>query len=190
MEGVVTMKGWFAIPGVQTGDRTLEEQLTGLPVDELACGDVLDIGSAEGLISKHLLERGAAQVDCIDNNTKLCDVARRVLKDHRFASVYQADLNDKTRLAELDRDLAPSYETVLLLSILQKLEDPAHVLRWAAAKVPMTGHVIAIRLPTGPVVVNKFSKKVMCDVREILAGFDLEERPGPRGEWVGIFRRR
>jgi SAM-dependent methyltransferase len=181
------VKGWFEIPGVQTGDRTLDEQLTGLPVDELAGGDVLDFGCAEGLISRHLLERGASVADCVDNNTNLVEIARRLLRD-RPARVFQCDLNDKAALARLD--LRPNYEAVLLLSILQKLYDPAHILQIAADKTGMRGDIIAIRLPTGPIVVNKFTKQIMCDVREELPDYTLDERPGPRGEWVGIFRRR
>jgi SAM-dependent methyltransferase len=179
-------KGWFDIPGVQTGDRTLEEQLTGLePVADNAkwwTPTVLDVGSAEGLIARHLLEQGAAHVDCIELNPKLCETARTVLNG-RAARVFEGNLNDKQWLGALD--LAPKYGTVLLLSILQKLDDPHYVLTWAAQK----GDLLAIRLPTGPVVVHKFSKEVRCDVRDVLTGFTLEERPGPRGEWVGIFRR-
>lgn len=183
------MKGWFEIPGVQKGDRTLEEQLTGLPVDELAGGDILDVGCAEGLIAKHILEKapGSNIADCVEGNERLRDIARRLLPSDR-ARVFLADLNDKDAVARLD--LRPNYEAVLLLSILHKLYDPAHILRMAADKTAMRGDIIVIRLPSGPSVVNKFTKLELCDVRDELQGFDLEERPGPRGEWVGIFRRR
>jgi SAM-dependent methyltransferase len=178
------VKGWFEIPGVQTGDRTLEEQLTGLPVDELAFGDILDVGCAEGLISKHLLERGAKSAVCLDNNTNLVEIARRMLRDHD-ATVIQCDLNDVPALDVRIRGLR--YDVALLLSILQKLEKPADVLHLLLRRLPK---IIAIRLPTGPIVVNKFTKQIMCDVREELTDYTLDERPGPRGEWVGIFRRR
>jgi hypothetical protein len=181
-------KGWFRIEGIQDGDRTLEEQLTGLPVEDLAYGHLLDIGSAEGLISGHLLERGALATDCIELNPALCATARDVLNG-RNARVFEGNLNDKDWLRRTDRELKIAYNAVLLLSILQKLDDPHYVLTWAASKVRLTSGIVAIRLPTGPVVVHKFSKAVMCDVRDVLTGFTLEERPGPRGEWVGIFRR-
>jgi hypothetical protein len=180
-------KGWFEIPGLQEGDRTLEEQLEGLPINELACGDVLDVGSAEGLISKHLLEQGAERADCLELNPQLRLMAARVLPQDR-ARVFPVDLNSTSQMASLDAQLRPEYDAILLLSILHKLEDPARALRWVAGK---HADIIAIRLPgtTGPMVTNKFTKQAMCDVRGELPAFVCEERPGPRGEWVGIFRR-
>jgi hypothetical protein len=180
-------KGWFDIPGVQEGDRTLAEQLEGLPINELASGDVLDVGSAEGLISKHLLEQGAERADCLELNPQLRQAAALLLPRDR-ARVFPVDLNDGRQMATLDAQLRPEYETILLLSILHKLENPAGLLRWVAGK---HADIIAIRLPgtTGPMVTNKFTKQAMCDVRGELPAFVCEERPGPRGEWVGIFRR-
>jgi 2-polyprenyl-3-methyl-5-hydroxy-6-metoxy-1,4-benzoquinol methylase len=182
------MKGWFDIPGVQTGDRTLEEQLTGLPINELALGNILDVGCAEGLISKRLLDEGAESADCLELNPQLRLMAARLLPKDR-ARVFPVDLNSAEQMVALDAQLRPEYEAVLLLSILHKLEDPARAVRWAAGKIADEGDIIAIRLPNGPQVVNKFTKQAMCDVRDVLAGWPLEERPGPRGEWVGIFRR-
>lgn len=178
------MKGWFRIDGVQDGDRTLDQQLIGVPVPEIAQGTVLDLGSAEGLIARHMLEKGATSVDCIEVNEGSCATARSILTGYN-ARVLHRDLQN---FAGFDGELSPRYDAVLLLSILHKLRNPLAVARWAMTKAP---RIIVVRLPgiTGPNVVNKHTREEMGDVRDAISGYDLETVKGPFGEWTGIFRR-
>lgn len=177
-------KGWFEIPGVQIGDRALEQQLIGVPVEECARSAVLDLGSAEGLIARHLLENGAASVDCVECNEAACETARQVLAGYP-ARVFHHDLQ---KFAALDARLARCYDAVLLLSILHKLCNPMDVARWVVTKEP---RIIVVRLPgvTGPSVVHKHTRQALGDIRDAISGYELETVEGPLGEWTGIFRR-
>jgi SAM-dependent methyltransferase len=180
----VQRKGWFAIPGVQSGDRTLDEQAKGLdPLLEQVKGrSVLDLGCAEGLISHLMLEHGARSVKGLEYNEDFIQQAARLVRDRR-ASFVLHDLNGPIVDAEAD--------VVLALAIIHKLKQPAAGLRqWACCARDR----FVIRLPTGSVgeFASKYDPKARCDTRQILPalGFELEhDLEGPRGERVHHWRR-
>jgi SAM-dependent methyltransferase len=121
-------KGWFAIDGVQDGDRTAEEQLLGLaPAIEAAKGkSVLDLGCAEGLIAKAFCQGGARVVgiELVEDHLK---VAREVCKG-LAATFIQASLQEW-----IDTHPHPEqFDVVLALGIAHKLHDPATLLNFAA----------------------------------------------------------
>jgi SAM-dependent methyltransferase len=189
-------KGWFKIDGVQDGDRTIAEQLKGLEplLEEITRGvriwngvrapSVLDLGCAEGLISKACVAAGAERVMGLDGNPEFIKLAYRLGLDIHRASFAVKDLNDSP-------DYSYDSDIVLMLAILHKLRDPGKMLRdWS----PFAGRLILVRLPpaTAPVIIDKRSNNIPCDVQAILEelGFDLEQvTRGHFDEWCGYFRR-
>ena len=144
-EPLLQRKGWFAIDGVQAGDRTLAEQLTGLEpmLAEVSGRDVLDLGCAEGLIARTCLDRGARRVIGIDNNRAFIDRANSLALDPRRARFWFGDLNQGP---DADDQAVCHSDIVLALAIIHKLQDPARALRqWAA----FAWRLFVIRLPLG-----------------------------------------
>lgn len=182
-------KGWFEIPGVQRGDRTLEEQLRGLEpmLAEVEGKTVLDLGCAEGLIAQAVVQRGAAKVWALDCNVKSIEAAHRLgLDPHRaHFAVHNANVIGPDEEACLHSDI------VLGLAIFHKLQRPDVSL---AAWSRFAHDLLVIRLPGGSKgeFLAKHSK-AYCDVGEVLPplGFVLERtEPGPRDELVQYWRRR
>lgn len=181
-------KGWFAIPGVQSGDRTLEEQMLGLqPALEHARGKtVCDLGCAEGLIALEFAAAGATVMG-YDLNADLIRVAcqmrdQRGLRDRvRFECVNLNDLVEREQTAESVRQ----YDIVLALAVVHKMADPQRVLRYLAG---ICRERAVIRLPQGSS--GFFRTKhhnVPCDVNRVLqeSGLRLDgTAAGPRGEQV------
>ena len=186
-------KGWFKLRGVQDGDRTVTEQLTGLGA---VCRDafgktVLDLGCAEGLIGLHMINRcGAQMVHGLSIVKTEIAVARELAKGARGpAKFFHADLNNFAKIETANPPLLlPKYDVVLLLSILHKLKNPEDILnrmlKYAAATV-------VIRLPR-PVIVDVRSSNRRFDVRAHMQKTHtlVEEPKGPRDEWMGIFEPR
>lgn len=182
-------EGWFAIPGVQDGPRTLAEQMTGLDaaLAEASGKSVLDLGCAEGLIALEFAKAGAASVFGYDYNADLIEVARSELAKAGQLPVrfYQANMSDMVCGAG-----GPTWDIVLALAVLHKLLDPAAGVRFCAK---LSRSLIVIRLPAGSTgkIRGKHSG-VDADVPVILAecGFKRERKEaGPRGEWVQYWRR-
>lgn len=123
-------KGWFVIPGVQDGDRTLEEQSVALrPALEACAGKhVLDMGCAEGLVAHEFAVRGAASVTGWDVVKDHIYVARKHF-DHPNTAFRVLDLNDHVH----KRPTEPKYDIVLALGIIHKLWHVETGLRFAAA---------------------------------------------------------
>lgn len=176
-----TRKGWFRIPGVQEGDRSLKEQMTGLaPLVEAVKGKtVLDLGCAEALISVEMQRAGAALVHGVEVNGALRDVAVSL-----GATVFSGDLNKG-----LPEECLPHYDVVLLLAIVHKLNYPEESLGSFAAR----GDLVVIRLPLGSrgVFRAKHSKR-KCDVPRVMCagGFALVRMvAGPRNEIVQYWSR-
>lgn len=130
MEGIAGMrKGWFKIPGVQDGDRTAEEQLLGLaPVMQACRGkSVLDLGSAEGLISAACARAGATRVLAVELLADHVSAARKVCRGLQVELV-QCELG-----AYIRANPEPAqFDVVLALGIAHKLHDPAIVIAFAA----------------------------------------------------------
>lgn len=174
--------GWFKSRQIK-GWRSLEEQLKGLKwVLERAPGrTILDIGSAEGVISGELIKRGAVSADCVELSESRCVLGRKLYPKIRFIA------RDVQMLDVEHDDLADSYDMVLLLSILQKIPYPEDLLEYAQK---VARHYIAIRLPK-PIMSDHRQKYRKIDVVKILKenGWVHKTKQGPRDEWVGLFRR-
>ncbi|MGE3932359.1 MAG: class I SAM-dependent methyltransferase [Rhodospirillaceae bacterium] len=196
------VKGWF-ITKDRDGDRTVNEQLSGLePVLERAAqgADVLDLGCAEGLISKVLHDAGAQWVLGLDVRAEAVRWANKRLAVTGKLAFVCADLNrpqewgnDSVRSIEFGS--VGGYDIVLALSIAHKLDDPAAFLTRAAA---CARDWLVIRLP-GPVIdrvgagaAHKRDLAAPVDVPILMRdlGFTpLRECEHPRREWTWIYQR-
>jgi len=180
-------KGWFIIEGVQDGDRTVREQLTGLgTIQRLAKGaTILDFGCAEGLIAMDLARAGAASVRGFSMVPTEIDTGRRLVGELPV-TLKCVDLNrwNEWNSAHLE----PPADIVLLLSILHKLKRPDEFLRAALA---LARSLVVVRLPA-PVIHDARSQYRRVNVEaHLVKHFELVEKPkGPRGEWQTIWRRR
>lgn len=185
----VTLKGWFHRPGIQDGDRTLEEQIQGLAPMLAECRGrtVLDLGCAEGLISRACIEAGADRVYGYDVLERHIAAARSLGLDAHRARFLVRNLND----APDADDLACCHSgIVLMLAVLHKLRDPERSLRaWSQFAL----RLLVIRLPIGStgVIRHKHGKGSVDSVALLPElGFALErDEPGPRGERVHYWRR-
>lgn len=183
-------KGWFKIPGVQDGDRTLAEQMLGVApaLAEAAGKRVLDLGCAEGLIGLAFVQHGAASVMGYDSVGQHLSVAQDLCKDlpMRFR---QADL--QTFAAA---DTVRAFDIVLCLGVAHKMRHPGELVRYAARAC--WGLVLVRMCARGEakdgVLRSKHFSMNTCNVHEIMAeeGFRLEQvLPGPREETVHWWRR-
>lgn len=185
-------RGWFGIPGVQEGERTLEEQILGLePAFKSIKGKtVLDLGCAEGLILRHCGWLGASRMVGVELNPTMVLEARRQL-DGFNARILHANLLDGLPFG------VGRFDVVLALAIVHKLHSPEVLL---AGFAKAARERLVIRLPFGSrgVFRTKHSQ-VHCNTMEVMrgAGFSLDDDlDGPRGErvhhWVrnGIHGRR
>ena len=184
-------KGWFKVQGIRPqGDRTLTEQAMGLApaLTEATGRTVLDLGCAEGLISREFAAAGAADVHGIELLATHLAVARQVCKDQprvRFTCAHLADWIGSHPAPE-------QYDIVLALGIIHKLDDPGVPLVFAARSAR---DLLLFRAPAkaGNGLVASKHTKVTCDVPKILKAHDFVEEkliPGVRGEAVQYWRRR
>ncbi len=187
MADVAPMRhGWFAIPGVQTGDRSIEEQLTALlpALAEASGKTVLDLGCAEGLLGRAFAQAGAKHVHGMESVRDHLAVARRVCKG--LAMSFE--------LAELNQLPEPKqYDIVLALGIIHKLHDPGAGLRWAAS---CARDLFLIRSGRGDRngIIHSKHRRASCDRDAVLreAGLELErtvQGPSERLEDVQYWRR-
>lgn len=186
-------KGWFKIPGVQEGDRSLADQMKGLErlVQAVRGKSVLDLGSAEGLIGIECVKAGASEVVGIESNPPLVEMARRMRGNlpeesrARFSVLLEevgAWANDPRRA---------QHDVILALAIIHKLQEPNRALQSIAESAR---ELVVIRLPKGSkgYFVSKHHG-TPCDVNKSMArfGFALEHsEPGPHTELVQYWRRR
>lgn len=178
--------GWFDIPGVQRGERTVFDQMKGLRPAFAAARDcrVIDLGSAEGLIARAMLEAGAVSVECVESNDQYVDEARRQLKG-LSAVVHRWDLNHG--LPSLG-----SAEIVLMLAILHKLKEPIALLSQVIEVVQPQIAVVRYPRRTDGVFTDSRSYFKPIDVAGYLRknGYRETERAmGPLRELTVYYRR-
>jgi SAM-dependent methyltransferase len=132
-------KGWFRIAGVQDGDRSLKDQLKGLApaLAEASGKSVLDLGSAEGLISLEFARAGARRVVGLEVVVEHVELARKLCA----GSVCEFHAVDLDKVAV---DLDVGYDVVLMLAIIHKLKEPARVLSMFAS---IARELVVFRMP-------------------------------------------
>jgi 2-polyprenyl-3-methyl-5-hydroxy-6-metoxy-1,4-benzoquinol methylase len=181
-------QGWFKGVGPGHGYRTLDEQLTGLETVLASAGgaSVLDLGCAEGLISRQFALRGATRVDGLSIIGGEIAIGRELCAGLPV-NLHVCDLGrwDDWLAANPDA-LMPRYDIVLALSIFHKVEDIGRVVERA---LTFAGELVAVR--SAEIIKDKRSKFVPYDLRgRLLRDFRLvSEGPGARGEWLAVFRK-
>lgn len=191
----MTRKGWFIIPGVQDGDRTLEDQVTALKpaLEECKGKSILDMGCAEGLIGLEFMRAGALCCFGIDTVGDHLAVARSQCAGLRMDFM-------KASVEEFDAHLMPDpfgvgqYDIVLALGVAHKLQQPRIGIELAAR---MSKDLVLLRRglrQVNGVISSKFFKGTV-DSHALLRylGFDLDmvvDGPPPHCEAVEYWRRR
>lgn len=185
---MIQRHGWFIIPGVQTGDRTIEEQLVAVrdAIAECAGKTVLDVGCAEGLIGLEFARAGAKQVHGLENVREHLQVAYHMARGQKNITFEQANLNEP-------RPVVP-YDIVVVLGIIHKLHYPETGLRWAAA---CTKELLLIRSGRGErdgLIHSKHRPQNVANRDAVLKDcglvYDKTVRgPDARGEDVQYWRR-
>jgi len=183
-------KGWFKIKGVRDGDRTLDEQMKGLApaLSEASGKTILDLGCAEGCISREFAKAGAKRVLGIELLETHLLVAKMICKDYPQIEFIHSHLDDYV----LNLTSFPRYDIVLALSVIHKLKDPALPLRFAAQSAKS---LLVFRPPARlykGMVRSKHSKTAV-DVAAVMReeGFALEQTiQGVRGESAQYWRRK
>lgn len=182
-------KGWLKIPGVQDGDRTLEEQIVAVrpALTEAAGKTVLDLGCAEGLISLEFSKAGASYVlgiDCVEDHLR---VARQQCDGHNVNF-------KKMHLFKVNPDTPAGFDIVLALGIVHKMQFPERLMRFAARSARELLLLRNSAASRNGIIRSKHYQENFCDSRAILTeeGFALEkivDGPKERGEDVEYWRK-
>lgn len=182
--------GWFIIPGVQGGDRTVEQQRQGLQdaLAEARGKTVLDLGCAEGLLSIEFAKAGAIEVMGVELLEDHLAVARKISKPYPQISYRQGHLDDLAAAESKPKQ----YDIVLALGVIHKPHDPNVPLRYAIA---CTRSLLLLRAPAKArlgQIYSKFTRK-FADVPAVMreSGFVFEKKiTGVLGEAVEYWRRK
>lgn len=180
-------KGWYVIPGVQDGDRTLEQQVKGLEDLDVRNHDVLECGCAEGLMSRWLFtSKGAQHVLGLDV------VVEHIKEAKRQCAGLNVDVivHDLNNLIYTDRQFG-AYDTVMVLAVLHKLKFPKHTLAWLL-RAAVTQIVVRLPPEHAPKIVDPRSGNVPIDVEAqiLAAGFERTRvTEGHLNEWTGHYVR-
>lgn len=187
-------KGWFRIPGVQDGERTLEDQVTAVraALPECSGKTVLDLGAAECLIGREFARAGATSVHCVDSIAGNIDTGKGQCAGLKM-SFEVADLNVLIR-EQTAKKAIPQYDIVLALGVTHKLHDPAVGVRYCAAAARQLILFRSGRRAERGIITNKWNSKVSVDAWALMQelGWALEKTltgPHPHREDVEYWRR-
>ena len=185
--------GWFVVPGVQTGDRTLATQLQGLEpaLAECAGKTVLDIGCAEGLLSFEFARRGATSVHGMDIIEGHLEVAQELVGTLP-CTFEHADLGKLS--AEVSRP-ERSHDIVLALAMVHKLWSPRKGLQYVSRRAKDLLLMRVGKRHLDDIIISKRNNMNAVRIREVLdaEGFVLEKTVAGSsefGEAVQYWRRR
>lgn len=174
-------RGWFKMHD-QDGDRTLHDQLKGLDRIDWSGKTVLDLGCAEGLISKYAAQSGASGVTGIE-----------IVPGHVERAIKECDCHPCTfECADLNTwSSEAKYDIVLMLAILHKLKNPSAALERFLRNAR---ELVVMRLPPKKapwMIVDARSKLVPHNLMLVMTKHRwqlVEESRGHFEEWVGMWR--
>jgi 2-polyprenyl-3-methyl-5-hydroxy-6-metoxy-1,4-benzoquinol methylase len=183
-------RGWFKIPGVQEGDRRIEDQLKGLrlALEESTGKKILDLGAAEGLIGNEFLKAGAAAVYGCEVVEEHVEVARKMFPKLEMSVQNLNDVEKRNRwFAKVGK-----CDTAIMLAILHKLKDPLEVVTEVVKYADPSLIVIRTAERTPGYIQDERSKFQRFEFKPILehSGYRLElTTRGHFNEWMGYFRK-
>lgn len=186
-------KGWFKIPGVQDGDRTIDQQMQGLAplIGEVAGRSVLDLGCAEGLVGMELAEKHEASfVDGLTYVAFEAAVGQALAMSKGLnVTVRRCDLNKLPAWLAEGNPIEDEYDIVLMLAILHKLKRPTDLLDFAVSRKPVLIVIRTAEATPGYVDDARSEHRRVDVVAEMKArGYMLQtQQPGPFTEWTGYF---
>jgi trans-aconitate methyltransferase len=161
----------------------LDQQTKGLEHISFLGRTVLELGCAEGLMSKWMIDRGAASVTGIDVRSDFIEEARRQC----------AGLPCHFRVLDLNEEFPVwgRYDIVMALAVLHKLRMPSVV---AGTFAHAAGQTLVVRLPPkgAPYVTDPRSGNVPHNVETTILARGLkraEVTEGPYAEWTATYRR-
>jgi len=171
------MSNWFNIPhlGVE-GGRTLEHRITGLTplLTMVKNKTLLDLGSAEGLISHWLITKGNAKsVCCVEGKERLAKISDKLFKGLNYEMIL-ADLNN---FEEIN---LKKYDVVLALGIVQKLYRQEEFIKYFSEKAL---ELFIIRVPHKYIEIKEV-QKLLPDFKLLLINLGYADIG-----WSGIFKR-
>lgn len=183
-------KGWFIIPGVQDGDRTVEEQMIAVrpALAEAKGKTVLDLGCAEGLIGREFARAGALSVLGVDSVGGHLQVAQEQCKGLPM-KFRQADFQVLALAAPGNGN---QYDIVLALGVVHKMKHPGDGVHFVAKSARSLVLFRAKGGVTDGIVRSKHFGANWCNSYEIMRshGFELEKVVnGAREETVEYWRR-
>jgi len=182
------------MPGWRNGDRTLDQQITGLesmrrglyqPEGPTTGKSILELGAAEGLMSKWFVDVcGAASVHGVEIIEGHVELGRKWCKKRPV----------KLTVANCDTwRPKQAYDVVVALALLHKLQDPLACL---AAVAEAAKEMVVVRLPSACepwVITDARTDFKPWDVDRCLRqnGFELvNSTMGPFNEPTGFWRRK
>jgi len=189
--------GYYNLPGIRAGNWGIETRLRGLQeLLSVAQGkSVLDLGCAEGMISREFCRHGAATIHGFDINLDQVRIARReVPKAAEIGtqiSFHRADFGYWDRFVAANRkSMNGQYDIVLLLSVLEKLPESNQDTILDGLMAFSRGWIglrIAPETRDSRQIIQKFSDN----------GFELafendgvpDDPSGQETGWLGVFRK-
>ena len=182
-------KGWLTIPGVQLGDRTVEEQTAALRPAIETCGGktILDMGAAEGLIAREFVRAGAARAICLESVGDHIAVGLRECAGLPMEFV-QCNINEQAA------DLRFEVDIVLCLGIAHKMHEPQRAIDLAARSARELVLIRSGRGADANGIIRAKHRGATCDSHATMkaAGFVLERvevGPPPHSEPVEFWRK-
>jgi 2-polyprenyl-3-methyl-5-hydroxy-6-metoxy-1,4-benzoquinol methylase len=198
-------RAWYVI-GNNGGEVALARQFAGLHLVGLQDKTVLELGSAEGLVSLEMVKHGAKLVHGLELRDRAVEVARSIAhvtgNDERMR-FWRGSFSDAPDTLS-QPEMLSQYDVVTAMAVLHKIPDQPRVLNCMLEKCK---HTFVIRLPVRKVFQYRFRKTAWSfqgqDILPLIEkqGFKMRwESVGyPTGDdpskcmtdsWLGVFDRK
>jgi SAM-dependent methyltransferase len=159
-------------------------------------GEILEIGSGIGNISKLLLERGEP-VTLSDVRINYCEILKRRFKDNtRLKGVFQVDLS-LTDFSDKYQPLLASFDTIIALNVIEHIKNDKLAIQNCKSLLKKDGRLV-ILVPAFQSLYNSLDKELghfkrytRKSLSELLIKEEMEmvtkryfNSPGIPGWWI------